>query len=123
MDITTKIDSFLNEAQDKKKGAAEAAEFQKVWDSPKKAPTTKHIPLIWEGILGTMYAMNPDKEGYGYFKIKYFDYDYEAAMKFAKINECTDLRKFKMDKMRNYSGDPHKSPRKGQMVLWGVWSK
>jgi hypothetical protein len=49
--------------------------------------TLKHVPLIWENMLGTVYARDPATS-----RIEYFDYKFEEARAFAKVAECTDLR-------------------------------
>ena len=46
----------------------------------KAKPTLKHRPAIWENMLGTVYAMNDVGD------IRYFDYDYDAAMDFAGLD-------------------------------------
>lgn len=51
------------------------------------AVTRKHRKLVWECILGTVYARNPVTG-----KEKYFDYDWDAARVFALVDRCTDLR-------------------------------
>lgn len=78
----------------------------------KKKITKKHRPLIWENMLGTVYADNPLSEE----DPKYFDYDYEAARKYAGITDgkVTDLR---LDRATRTRTD---GPRQGQLVLYGV---
>ena len=49
-------------------------------------PTKRHRPAIWENMLGTVYAMNDDRE------TKYFDYDYEAAIEYAGVTQDRDPR-------------------------------
>ena len=57
----------------------------------KKATVTKkHRRLIWECMLGTVYATDPTDKGNT--EGKYFDYDYSAAHAHAKVAQCTDLR-------------------------------
>jgi hypothetical protein len=52
----------------------------------KKSYTQKHKPLLWENMLGTVYAVNPDRE------VKYFDYDWAAAHEYIQLDKYTDLR-------------------------------
>lgn len=84
-------------------------------------PTKKHRPAVWEGILGTVYAMNKERV------TQYFDYDYEGAKKYAGVtNEAdeviteSDLRIFK-NVPPCYSwdgrGDGY-NPAVNQWVLW-----
>lgn len=74
----------------------------------KKSITRKHKPLIWENMLGTVYARNATGE------VKYFDYDYEAAHRFAGTAGCVDLRVFKAcTSYQDY-------PRAGKYALYGV---
>lgn len=79
----------------------------------KMKPTKKHRPAIWEMMLGTVIAMNSKGE------IKYFDYDYEGAKKFAELGE--DLRAFKCEggvRYGNGNNEPHLQPSRGKLVLW-----
>jgi hypothetical protein len=74
----------------------------------KKKPniTQKHRRLIWECMLGTVYALDPlDKDINR--EEKYFDYDYAAAHAHAKVSQCTDLRICKPRGYRKFS-------------LWGI---
>jgi hypothetical protein len=72
----------------------------------KAAPTKKHVPAIWECMLGTVYACNPQGE------TRYFDYDHEAARAFAGVDqEGVDLRVARA--ARRFT-----QIRKGQFVLW-----
>ena len=70
-------------------------------------PTKKHRAVIWENILGTVYARNEDGE------IKYFDSDWEGAAEFANLENAEDIRiaKFK----RSYQGD---GMRKGRTAIF-----
>jgi len=79
-------------------------------EARKMKPTKKHRPAIWECILGTVYAMNP--EGHK----KYFDYDYEAAKEFAGLTE--DLRIWKNPGGVRYGKDV--TIPKGKLVLWAL---
>ena len=54
---------------------------------PTRTVTKKHIPLIWECMLGTVYAQDPVTR-----EVKYFDYDWDGARKFAQVSNCSDLR-------------------------------
>ena len=65
----------------------------------KKKPniTLKHRRLIWECMLGAVYAQDPTEEPYKR-KEKYFDYDYQAARLHAKVAQCTDLRVCKVNR-------------------------
>jgi len=47
--------------------------------------TLKHRPLIWECMLGTVYAMGSEGP-------KYFDYNWDAAREYARVSLHTDLR-------------------------------
>ncbi len=72
--------------------------------------TAKHRPLVWENMLGTVYARDPIKGG----EPEYFDYDWDAARKYAMVDKCTDLRICKSkDNLQSY-------PRKGKLALWGI---
>lgn len=49
-------------------------------------PTLKHRLAIAPGLLGTVYAMNAAGE------MRYFDFNYQAARKFAGLDAGTDIR-------------------------------
>ncbi|QDK02561.1 hypothetical protein PP304_gp124 [Gordonia phage Phendrix] len=49
-------------------------------------PTQKHTPVMWEGILGTVYAVSP--EGV----VRYFDYDWDAARAHVALSDDADVR-------------------------------
>jgi hypothetical protein len=68
----------------------------------KKTITQKHRRLVWECMLGTVYARDPASTA----EEKYFDYDYYAAHQHAKVALCTDLRIYK--------------PRGGRSALYGI---
>jgi len=73
----------------------------------KKATVTKkHRRLIWECMLGTVYALDPLDKDINRTE-KYFDYDYTAAHLHAKVAQCTDLRICKPRGYRKFS-------------LWGI---
>ena len=74
--------------------------------------TRQHDLLLWENMLGTLYAHN-GKE------VRYFDYDWEAARKFAGVDECTDLRGCKKKRHVTYTGDSME-PRVGKYCMWGI---
>lgn len=85
----------------------------------KAKPTLKHRPAIWECMLGTVYAMNDDGD------IKYFDYDYDAAMEFAGIDldepvDDYDLRTAKPPRRVRYGHGRNTCPEpsQNQKVLW-----
>ena len=68
--------------------------------------TQRHRRLIWECMLGTVYAEDPTDKDINREE-KYFDYDYAAAHLHAKVSQCTDLRICK--------------PYRGQKIaLWGI---
>lgn len=76
---------------------------------PTRTVTKKHIPLIWECMLGTVYAQDPVTR-----KIEYFDYDWEGARKFARVSSCTDLRISRAAQSYNAS------VRRGRRALFGL---
>jgi hypothetical protein len=82
-----------------------------------KPPTLQHKAAVWESMLGTVCAAN--REGVS----KYFDYDYEAAIKYADIKGA-DLRVSRYTKRVRRTGITNGSylwpegPRRGQLVLW-----
>ena len=80
-------------------------------------PTQKHRRAIWEGILGTVYAQNPQGE------IKYFDYKWDEAKTFAGIENGRDYRTWKYETSHfRYPGSPD-YPRKNQLVLFIIDGK
>jgi hypothetical protein len=66
--------------------------------------TLKHRKLIWECMLGTVYAADP---AFPNREEKYFDYDYQAAHLYAKVAQCTDLRVWR-------------TRRGGRLALYGI---
>ena len=82
----------------------------------KAVPTLKHRPVIWECMLGTVYAASPSGE------VKYFDYDWDGAREWAAITEDSDLRLARPSRVRDYPvryyGD--RGPSHNQLVLWAV---
>jgi hypothetical protein len=80
----------------------------------RKRPTRKHRPAVWENMLGTVYALDDDGH------VKYFDYDYEAALAFAGVRPDRDLRTYRVREARRWTDDPYTStgPRVGKLALW-----
>ena len=85
----------------------------------KMKPTQKHRPAVWEGMLGTVYAMNEDRE------VRYFDYKWDEAMEFAGVTQDgdfadRDLRVARKTERVSYSrtGSTLDEPRHRQWVLW-----
>ena len=68
-------------------------------------PTLKHRPAIWECMLGTVFAMNDERE------IKYFDFKWKDALEFAGVKNKQDIRVFK-------NVVHAKGPRTKQIALW-----
>jgi len=81
-----------------------------VWAGAKSAKsyTQKHTPLLWENMLGTVYARRFQEEAV------YFDYDWEAAHAHIGLDNYTDLRVCKVK--YEYQGWPYK----GKWALFGV---
>ena len=75
---------------------------------PHKGYTQKHRPLLWENMLGTVYAVNPE------WKTEYFDYNWEAAHAHIELDRYTDLRVCKVKVQ--YA----EWPRKGKWALFGI---
>lgn len=82
----------------------------------KPSVTLKHRPLVWECMLGTVYARDP-KTG----KVLYCDYDYSKAHAHARVKECTDLRICKNGRDRT-GRDNSPLLRNKQVALWGVFT-
>jgi len=80
----------------------------------KAPPTKKHVPAIWEGLLGTVYAQSPDGV------VRYFDYNYEAARAWAGLSTAAapsvDIRCGRSPSRWGSEG-----PRRGQIALWVRW--
>lgn len=74
----------------------------------KAKPTQHHLPVIWENMLGTVYARNA--EGV----ITYFDYDWDGAVKFADVHRDADPRTARCQ--YGYYGST--GPRRGQLALF-----
>ena len=82
----------------------------------KAKPTKRHRAGLWENMLGTVYAMNAAGE------VRYFDYDYAAAVAF--IGPVADVRaaryhEFSMRTGSNGNNDEYQLPRPNQFV-WFV---
>lgn len=72
-------------------------------------PTRKHRPVLWECMLATVYAMDPQG------RVEYFDYDYDRAI--AHIGPVSDLR---VSRLPRGIGLRDRSLPKGQLVWFGV---
>ena len=75
--------------------------------------TIKHRPLIWECMLGTVYAMDWTTKDIN-AKGEYFDYDYTKAHHHAKVAQCTDLRVCRVKK------PVQGGPSYGKLALFGI---
>jgi len=76
-------------------------------------PTLKHRPAIWECMLGTVYAMNNERD------IRYFDYKWEDAIKFAGIAKERDIRIYRVKERVSWGSPEYASePSVGRMVVW-----
>lgn len=80
----------------------------------KAKPTRKHKPVIWECMLGTVYAANPAGE------VKYFDYKWDEAREWAAITEDSDLRTARIPRGVRYYSTQVASPSPNQWALWAV---
>jgi hypothetical protein len=80
------------------------------WADGKRARTItkRHRALVWENMLGTVYAKNAAGQ------VQYFDYDYAAAHSWAGTAGCSDLR---VSRAPETYAD---CPRKGQVALYGL---
>lgn len=74
--------------------------------------TQRHIPLIWENMLGTVMALDPAT-----LKEKYFDYDWAGARTYARLGECSDLRVTRAK--RGYQ----EGLQAGRMALFGIYER
>ena len=85
----------------------------------RKLPTKQHYPAVWECMLGTVYAASPEGE------VRYFDYDYAAAMRFAKVRRGrNDLRTYRRTWRNGARGlSSVEGPHMGQLVLYRRRSK
>ena len=81
-------------------------------------PTKRHRPALWSGVLGTVYALSPERE------TRYFDYDVDAAREWAGVDTASDPRLARGDARGRYrwsrSGAGDSEPRAHQRVLWVV---
>lgn len=79
----------------------------------RRRPTKGHRAAVWEAIFGTVYAANRDGE------VRYFDYDYAAAIEFADLDGC-DLRTYRNTWRLDVPTGVHGPERPGlnQLVLW-----
>lgn len=81
-----------------------------------KGITKKHRPLIWECMLGTVYARRAGDD-----VATYFDYKIEEARKFVDLARYTDLRICRNPDpfYRDQSYGPT-CPKSKQLALWGI---
>jgi len=77
-------------------------------DYRKMKPTKKHTAVVWEGMLGTVYAK---KDG----KVKNFDYDWKGAAEYVGLENAEDIRIGKYDRNDPYNDN---TPRKNQTCVW-----
>lgn len=84
--------------------------------TPKKGITKKHVPLIWENMLGTVNAKDPLAYGK---EAEYFDFDWDKAREYARVSQCSDLRIARVDRAFGYNY----GPRRKQLALWGIPSE
>jgi len=95
----------------------EIFKFLGLIESRKMKPTKNHRLTIWECMLGTIFAMN--NKGI----IKYFDYDYQAAIIYVGINSHSDPRISVMTvdqafyRWHSNVDEPNGTLRKGRIVL------
>jgi len=83
-------------------------------------PTKQHKPVIWECMLATLYAAKllPD----GKHEVQYFDYDWDAAFKFAGLTKhgsydpALDTRLAKTKGSWWYPDGPGR----GKLCLWSL---
>lgn len=81
--------------------------------------TRRHVPLVWECMLGTVEARNPETG-----EEKYFDYDWDAAREFAQVEKASDLRIFAKPYGPVFITPGGQWVRRRERVrLWGVWEK
>jgi hypothetical protein len=87
----------------------------------KAKPTKQHRPVIWENMLGTVYAASPEGE------VRYFDYRWDEAREFAGITTDTpDLRLARPKQVTPYPVSYFRNsdgPRWNQLVLWARVTK
>lgn len=80
-------------------------------------PTKAHRAAVWENMLGTIYAANPVGE------VRYFDYDYAAAIAF--VGKVTDVRvarfhPYKTPARCHFDDATWQHPRYRQLVWFAV---
>lgn len=61
----------------------------------RRPPTARHTPVVFECMLGTVYAVAPDGT------VRYFDYDWDGARAFARVADASDLRVARASDHRN----------------------
>ena len=82
-----------------------------------KPPLRGMRPAIWENMLGTVYALSPERE------CKYFDYNYDEAVKFTGYPDRAGhvrVAKVPPNGSRQWiqSGTTEATPRPGKLVWW-----
>lgn len=78
-------------------------------------PTKRHRPVMWEGILGTVYACSPEGE------VKYFDYDWKGAAEFCGVlADGADPRVVKLTYEARCKVQGYAHPTVGRQVLWAT---
>jgi hypothetical protein len=77
----------------------------------KMKPTLKHTPVIWECMLGTVYACAPERGS----EVRYMDYDWEAARALADVRPERDPRVYRAPRAMTIGGQPIS---KGQRLLY-----
>ncbi|MHA1253612.1 MAG: hypothetical protein ACTSRP_26800 [Candidatus Helarchaeota archaeon] len=77
-------------------------------DANNMKPTKNHVPVIWECMLGTIFAVDGKV-------IRYVGYNYDLAKKYVLAN-CSDFRIWRY-KQHNNSDI---KPRYNQLVLWAI---
>lgn len=92
------------------------------YTADRKPPTLKHRPAITYGLLGTCYGISSSGE------VKYFDYDWKAALQFAGVTNAKlelvakDLRISKANRPVFLPGydtwHPERIISKGQGAWW-----
>lgn len=79
-------------------------------DYRRMKPTQKHVAVVWEGMLGTVYAKRAGEN-----KAKNFDYDWEGAAEYVGLENAEDIRIWKNKKRSRYDTN---TPRVGQSCVW-----
>jgi len=77
-------------------------------------PTKKHRPALVYGMLGTVYGINAQGEA------RHFNYDWQAAVDFAGIDQDMDLRFGSPVQLASYvtSGAIEANPRAKTRCFW-----